>query len=166
MTTTYENGRYRALILNHGFTKSPTKGTPAFYLELRILKRYGTNDELEDCPVNKQKYEQYLANDTGINILRGDLKAIGVNITDLAQLDPEATGGLHLAGMEIDVECELETFNGRQRERWGIPRTSKKLKLDEIRALNDRFGHLLRNGEAAPQSAPPVREPNRSNDPF
>src|SRR5262249_9610775 len=165
MSVTYSKGRYRAMILEQGFTESSNKGTPAFYLQLRIFQRYGANDELEACPENERTYLQYLANETGINILRGQLKAIGVSITDLAQLDPETPGGLRLAGKEIDVECEIETYNGQQRERWSIC-SRKKLKLDAVRALNDRFSHILRNGEAAPQPAPPVREPNRSDDPF
>jgi hypothetical protein len=166
MSTTYPTGKYRALILDHGFTESEGKGTAAFFLQLRILKRDGANGELEACPQYERTYRQYLANDTGINILRGHLKAIGVNITDLTQLDPEIAGGLRLAGKEIDVECDIETYNGQQRERWSIPRSRKKLKLDALRALNDRFGHLLNNGEVAPQPAPPVREANRSDDPF
>jgi hypothetical protein len=166
MSVTYIKGKYRARILEQGFTESSTKATPAFYLQLKILKRYGANDELEACPEYERTYLQYLANETSINILRGHLKAIGVSITDMAQLDPEAAGGLRLAGKEIDVECEIEVYNGQQRERWSIPRSRKKLKLDAVRALNDRYGHLLRNGEAAPQPAPPVREPNRSDDPF
>src|SRR5262249_21889193 len=166
MSVTYSKGRYRAMILEQGFTESSNKGTPAFYLQLRIFQRYGANDELEACPEYERTYLQYLANETGINILRGHLKAIGVSITDLAQLDPEAAGGLRLAGKEIDVEREIEAYNGQQRERWSIPPSPKKLQLVAVRSLHDRYGHLLRNGEAAPQPAPPVREPNRSDDPF
>src|SRR5262245_48342467 len=165
MGITYTKGRYRAMILEQGFTESSVKATPAFYLQLKILKRYGANGELEACQEYERTYLQYLANETGINILRGHLRAIGVSITDLAQLDPEAPGGLRLAGKEIDAECEIETYNGQQRERWSIS-SRKKMNLDAVRALNDRFGHLLRNGEAAPQPAPPVREPNRSDEPF
>jgi hypothetical protein len=164
--TTYDKGKYRAVILGQGFTESGIKGTPAFFLQLKILKRYGADDELVACPEYERTYLQYLGNETGFNILRGDLKAIGVTITDLAQLDPEAANGLQLAGKEIDVECKIEPYNGQPRERWSIPRSRKKLKLDAIRALNDHFGHLLNNGEVAPKPAPPVREANRSDDPF
>src|SRR5262245_13409751 len=144
--TTYSPGKYRAAVVDQGFVESPSRGTPGFFLQLRILKRYGANDALEACPEYERTLTQYLANATGVNSLLVQLKAIGVTVTDLAQLDPEAAGGVRLAGMEIDVECEVESYLGRERERWGIPRSRKKLKPDAIRALSDRFGHLLRNG--------------------
>jgi hypothetical protein len=166
MSTTYRKGKYRAIILDQWFDESRKKKTPGFFLLLKIVKRYGAKDELEACPEYERTYQQYLANETGVNILLGDLKAIGVQITDPTQLLPDAPGAVRLAGKEIDVQCEIEMYNGQERERWRIARSQTKMTLDAVRALNDKFGHLFRNGEATPQPAPPVREPNRSDNPF
>src|SRR5262249_44247893 len=117
-------------------------------------------------PQYERSYVQYLANDTGVEILKGDLRALGVEVGDLTQLDPGSPKGINLAGRKIDVMCRLETYQGSERERWSIHRTRKKLSLDSVRALNDRFGHLLRDGTAQAKAAPGVTTPNRTDTPF
>jgi hypothetical protein len=166
MSTTYAKGKYRAEILDQGFEESATKGTPCFYLLLVIIGRYDDEDKVQECPRYERTYRQYLANETGVNILRGDLKTLGVQVNDLTQLDPSTVGHVRLAGRQIDVICDLESYQGKQRERWGLPRLRKKLDLGAIRALSDQFGHLLQgnNGQAKP--APVVPKPNDSDVPF
>jgi hypothetical protein len=164
--TTYGEGKYQAEILDHGFEQSSVKGTPAFFLQLKILARYGDDGQLRECPRYERTYRQYLANETGFNILRADLKAIEVELDDLSQLDPGAPNGRNLRGRKIDVACTLETYQGHQRERWSIPRSRKKLNLNEVRVLNDRFGHLLRDGKSQAGPAPAVTEANKSDSAF
>jgi hypothetical protein len=164
--TTYSEGRYQAEILEHGFEESSVKGTPGFFIQLKILARYDEEGRLRECPQYERTYRQYLANETGVNILRGDMKAIDVQLEDLAQLDPGAPKGLNLRGRKIDVACRLETYQGQQRERWGIARNRKKLNLNEVRILNDRFGHLLRDGKSQAGPAPAVTEPNQRDSAF
>jgi hypothetical protein len=166
MTTTFTNGRYQAEILIQGFEESSTKGTPYFFLHLRILGRYDAQDQLQECPRYERTYVQYLANDTGVEILKGDLKALGIEVTDLTQLDPACPKFINLVSRKIDVVCKFESYRGEQRERWSIHRARKKLHLDSVRALNDRFGHLLRDGNAQAKPAPGVTTPNSTDAPF
>src|SRR2546421_449134 len=123
MSTTYDKGKYRAEILDQGFAESPSKGTPYFFLQLRILGRYDADDKLHECPKYERTYCQYLTKDTGVNILMGDLKSLEVQVSDLTQLDPASPNHVRLAGRQIDVVCNLETYQGRQDERWSIRRT-------------------------------------------
>jgi hypothetical protein len=164
-TTTYGKGRYLAEILEQGLTTSAAKGTPCFYLQLQILNRYDANGGLVDCPQYERTYTQYLANETGVNILRADLKALGVQVTTFAQLDPATPDHVNLVGRQIDVTCELEAYQGRQRERWGIARTRSTLAPEAVRALDDQFGHLLRGGNGQAQPAPAVNAPNDTDAP-
>jgi hypothetical protein len=164
-TTTYSNGKYRAEILEQGFTASTAKGTPAFFLLLKIRERYDANGSLVECPQYERPYTQYLANETGVNILRGDLKALGVQVTSFAQLDPATPDHVNLVGRQIDVTCDLESYQGKQRERWSIARTRSTLPSDALRALDDQFGHLLRGDNGQAQPAPAVT-PNQSDAPF
>jgi hypothetical protein len=166
MSTTYANGKYEAEILDQGFEESSTKHTPYFFLQLRILGRYDAQDKLQECLNYERTYQQYLANDTGVDILKSDLKALGVEVTDLTQLDPGCPKFINLVGRKIDVVCKLETYQGAQRERWSIYRSRKKLNLDSVRALNDRFGHLLRDGNGQAKPAPGVAAPNKADAPF
>jgi hypothetical protein len=166
MSTTYTNGKYRAEIREQGFEESPTKGTPYFFLQLTILGRYDAQEQLQECPRYERTYAQYLANDTGVQILKGDLKAIGVEMNDLSQMDPSSPHCINLVGRQIDVVCKLETYQGRERERWTIPRSRKRLDRDAVRALNDRFGHLLRDGNAQAKPNLGVTTPNKTDTPW
>jgi hypothetical protein len=167
MTTTYDKGTYRAEVLDQGFEESASKGTPFFFLQLQILGKYDDQGQLQDCPQYERTYRQYLANETGARILCGDLRALEVEVADLTQLDVAATNAVRLVGRIIDMVCKLETYQGQQKERWGIPRTHKKLDLSAVRTLSDQFGHLLRgNGNGQDKPAPAVTEANQSDTPF
>jgi hypothetical protein len=162
--TTYSKGDYRAEIVDQGFLESPSKRTPGFSLQFKILKRYGADGELQECPQYERTYTQYLNTETGVNILRGDLQALGVEVSDFNQLDLANPNAIKLVGRQIDVQCKIEDFNGRAQERWLISRGPRKLRLDAVQKLNLQFGHLLCPGGASP---PPIPvEPNQSDDAF
>jgi hypothetical protein len=166
MPTTYQKGRYRAEIIDQGFGSSPAKGTPLFFLQLRIAGRYDDRGELQACPRYERTYQQYLANDVGVRILRTDLAALDVRVSSLSQLDPEKPDAVRLTGRTIDVECDLEVYEGRERERWRIARSRKRLDRDAVQQLDDRFGHVFGSpagaGDAPAPSADRASETNPS----
>jgi hypothetical protein len=166
MSTTYQKGNYQAKVLQQGFEASAAKGTPYFYLQLLILACYDAKGEPQECPQYERTYRQYLNKDIGVGILKSALRSLGVEINAFTQLDPGSPDHVSLVGKIIDVSCDLEPYQGRDVERWSIPRTGKKLKLEEIRALNDQFGHLLRDGNGTAKPAPAVVKPNDSDVPF
>jgi hypothetical protein len=167
MNTTYGKGKYQAEVLEQGFTTARTTGTAGFFLQLKILGRYDGEGKLQECPQFERTVTQYLANDTGVKILRDDLKALGVRITALEQLNPAEPGHVSLVGRKIDVDCKVEVYQGRQRERWDIRRSQNTLNSAEVRALGDQYNPLLRdgNGQASPGPAPSPA-PNDSDVPF
>src|SRR5262249_31658181 len=128
------------------------KGTACFFLQIKVLARLDADGRQQPCPQYERTYRQYLANDTGVNILRRDLRVLGVEVTDLTQLEPGAANAVTLVGRQIEVSCESEQYQGKPQERWGIPRPQQRLGLDAVRALQDQFAHLLRDGNA--QAAP------------
>jgi hypothetical protein len=165
MSTTYTAGKYQAEVLDQGFTESASKGTPGFYLQLKILGRYDAAGVVQPCPQYERTYTQYLSSEIGVNILKDDLKALGVQVTELTRLDPEVPGHESLVGRTIDVECKIESYNGKQMERWSIPRRKQaKLSRDAIRDLDAKFSHLLRDGTVPPK--PPATKPNSADSPF
>jgi hypothetical protein len=166
MSTTYPKGKYQAEVLEQGFEESST-GTPCFFLQLKILGRYDEQGQLQECPPYERTYRQYLANEPGARFLRSDLKTLGVQISDLTQLDPAAPNHVSLLARKIDVECHHEVYQGKPRERWAIPRSRKKCDLGAVRVLNDKFGHLLRDGNGQTVATPPpVAAANDSDAPF
>jgi hypothetical protein len=145
--TTYAKARYSAEILEQGFERSPAKGTPFFFLKVRILSRYDDQGQLQDCPQYEREYRQYLVSEVSFNILKGALKTLGYEVNSLLELDPGSPDHVNLVGRKIDMICDLETYQGRQRERWDIPRVREKLDLEGLRALDDKFGRLLGGGK-------------------
>jgi hypothetical protein len=156
-TTTYTNGKYLAEVLDQGFEES-SQGTPGFFLKLKILNRYAADGQLVECQQYERHYIQFLGNEIGIRILRADLKALGVEVTDLTQLEPANPDHVPLVGRKVDVVRGVEVYNGREQERWSIPR--KKLGLDAVRALSAQYRHLLRDGNAPAPPAPPAAGTN------
>src|SRR6516165_5263358 len=134
-TTTYANGRYLAEILEHGLMQSSAKNTPGFFIQIRILKRYNDKGQPGDCPQYERTIVQYLGHETGIGILKGDLKALGVRVTSFAELDPDVPNHVNLSGRQVDVTCELEPYEGRLRERWSIARPRRRLPSEALKAL-------------------------------
>src|SRR6476619_5407241 len=101
MSTTCKAGKYRAEVLDQGFGQSEAKGTPYFFLQLKILARLGADGRPAECPRYELTYRQYLANEVGVNILRADLRALAVDISDLTQLDPDSPNPVRLGGRQI-----------------------------------------------------------------
>jgi hypothetical protein len=166
MTTTYGNGRYQAQVLSQGFETSSAKGTPGFVLQVRILGRYDEQGQLQECQHFERTCPQWLGTETGVNIFRAQLRVLGVEVTNFAQLEPGAPGHISLVGSKVDVGCTVETREGRQQERWSILTPRKKLGTEAIRALDDAFGHLLRGGSGQARPSTPVTQPNDSDVPF
>src|SRR5271165_4380810 len=107
MSNTYSKGLYKVKILGQEFLASSAKGTPGFALKIEIIGRHGVDGKLEPCQQYERQYIQWLANDTGVNILKRDLKAIGVQITDLTQLAPSTPNHRSLVGMQVDMSCDI-----------------------------------------------------------
>jgi hypothetical protein len=163
MSTTYAAGKYVAEVLDQGFDISRVKKTSFFFLQLRILGRYGDQGQILECQKYERIYRQYLNTDTGVNILRDDLRVIGIELKAFAQLHGGTTDPINLVGRRIDVRCDIETYDGMQRERWGIWRAQQKLDLDAVQALDAQFAHLLArtNGQSDAASTPPTNgQPN------
>jgi hypothetical protein len=156
MTTTYTPGTYKAEVVGQGFGASPVKGTPCFSLQIRVVGRHDGQGRVLECPSFERSCDQYLAKETGAAILRGDLSALGVEVTQLAQLEPGTPGHVSLVGRTIDVTCEHEVYQGRVRERWRVHRPRTKLDLDSVRDLDARFGHLFSRPTPASPAPPPT----------
>lgn len=164
MSTTYKPGTYQAEIRDQGFTEANT-GTPGFFLQLQICGQIDKDGNLLECPRYERPLTYWLKNEINVNILKGALKVLDVEISDLSQLDPENPKSISLVGRKIEVACTIESVNGREMERWNIPRSKKKLTSDAVRALDDQFGHLFRDGNAA-NAETDVSVPNTADETF
>jgi hypothetical protein len=161
MSPTYVPGLYQAEILDHGFESSRVKGTPGFVLRLRILGRLDAQDALHDCPRYERRYTQFLANDTGARILLGDLRALGIELASLLQLDRRTKDHIDLVGRKIRMRCDHENYQGELREKWSIDRPREKVDVDTLRRLSEQFDHLLAGDNVPEKQAPPTTTPTK-----
>ncbi len=147
---TYEPGTYHAEIIDQGFAESGLKKTPYFFIAIRIKSRGGRQGP---CPQFERVVRQYLNTDVGQRILREDLRAVGVEVTDFAQLSLDLPEHISLIGLQIEVRCDHEEYAGQTRERWRVARpTGQRMSLDAVRALSIQAGVVL------PPPAPPADE--------
>jgi hypothetical protein len=161
MSTTYTASKYQAEVKEQGF-EQPDGGTPYFYLQLQILHRVDAAGRPQDCPQYERTYRQYLGETgVGFRILAADLRALGVEVDELERLDPASADAINLVGRRIDVECAIESYNGRPVERWRVARERKKLSPAALLGLGEKF-RASRQGN---QTAAPQPEPNPPGDP-
>jgi hypothetical protein len=165
--TTYANGKYLGEVIDQGFEETTKKKAPYFFLQLRILGRYDDGGELQDCPRYERTFKQYVNTETGVSILRGQLDTLGVEAPNLSSLAPGAAGHVSLVGRKIQVTCDHEPYEGKLSERWGIPRPrNNTLPLEDLRGLDDKFGHLFRDDNGKPKPPPPAPKPNDNDAAF
>jgi hypothetical protein len=162
MSTTYEPGKYQAKVLDQGFREAGT-GTPGFYLQFKLLGRYDKEGIVQECQQYERTYNQWLMEETGVKILKGDLKILGVEVSDLTKLDLTTPGPISLVNRTIDVYCVHEMPKGRLTERWVLRPPMKKLDQNAIQILNEKFGSLLRGDTKPPASN---AKPSDNNAPF
>lgn len=161
----YAKGRYVCEILNQGLGKAGT-GNPQLVLQFKVL---GTPDPKDpgayivDAHQYERTYYKTITEKT-IDYLIEDLKALGVTIQSLRQLDPSTQGFVDLRGKVADFFCNHEPpqdGNG-MREKWGVARMASEFKVEplestKMRELDALFGKQLKVAFGA--SAPPAQRP-------
>lgn len=155
----YEQGSYRCVVAEQGFSESKEKKTPCFFLRVQPFAHCGHGGETE-VPQQDRTINLYLTDGT-IDFVIEDLRALGWNGTSFDELDPESSNCHSFVGNEVPAFCEHEQYNGKIQERWNLrvrgARQAEKLPPDKLRSLNAMFGKKLKS-TAAP-SAPGVSRP-------
>lgn len=87
------------------------------------------------------------------------LQFLGFNGTSFSQLDPDSDNPCSFIGMEVELRCNIETYEGKDREKWSVIRPgagtiAKPAAKKTIRALDAKFSKLLKARTANPPSQP------------
>ena len=142
-----EPGIYEGKIIAHGLVKSGNKGTPG--LDIRCVVSLPAPpsaapwDESAPTPapaepkkvVTTTLWLSHAALKRSKSIL-GGLGFSGRIMT----LDPRSHGHVSLAGTLVNLKCEIETYEGTEREKWEIAAGGNEpLPLDEFAAIDSRF---------------------------
>ena len=162
MPTYYAEGPYRAEIKEQGLSKSKNDN-PQFFLKIVVLESLDIN------PISYQQYERtifWTVTEKTIDFVVDKLATLGFQGASFRQLDPSHVGHQSFVGQEIEVYCKLETYEGKEREKWDLSftggGTQEPLDESEARKLDALFGRKLKDkfGSSAPVMAPLSFEPS------
>ncbi len=159
----YNPGRYLCEVTSQGFNKSKEKGTPFFFLGIKPLEMYITEEERE--PIDGQ-YERavnlYITENT-IDRVVAKLRSLEWEGNDFRDLEPNNPDGHSFVGQEIVVRCTNEQVGDKVYDRWELPDMGGSLDLDNdpnvSRGLNTMFGKALKGGASKTKAKPPTKEP-------
>jgi hypothetical protein len=147
----YAEGGYTCEITKQRFGQSPVKGTKAFVLEFRVLKR--VDDPDASLQSYLRKVEFWLTPKTVARV-REDLRLLGFTGSTISELDPQSADYFSLTGWEVTMYCRHgQDQDGNSREEWSprgsglLPLTNKEEleKLDAVLAKIDREEEQKRN---------------------
>lgn len=160
MTLAFEPGRYKAKISKWALGVNG-KGNPQLVISFTLLGRYA-NGGMADCPSYERSIFKVI-NENTIDYVVSDLTRLGYPHDTFDQLDPSHPQAFNFGGIEVDVKCDHETFEGKTREKWnfnlGGGLEIKALERKEVSKLNALFGTKMKaarpaNGaKPAPQAA-------------
>ena len=166
----YDAGRYCGKIVDYGVYRSEFgQQHPTAFVMFTLIGKYGeANGGLIECPNEVREYRKAITAKT-VRWLLSDLKSIGFDGPGFANFDPESPGAVNLFGREIDISCDLETYEGEVREQWSIYREPKRAKVahDVLAQLDAQFAaDLAKAFDTEPAAPAPVVTPNDSDEPF
>lgn len=151
MAFKFDEATYRVEITRQGFECAST-GTSEFVLDFKILGCLDDQGQQHPCTPGMRSYRQSLANSVGLTLLKGDLKEVGVDLSDLSRLDVDSPDHISLVGKTINMVCQHQQLNDIQVERWRI-RCRKKMPFDEVLRLQEKFSKVLQGGAQQPAEA-------------
>lgn len=145
----YKQGKYRARLAKHDLTKN-NKDNPQVVLVCDLVGFYDENGEMEACDPGPRTIWRVLTENT-IERVSQEMRALGFNSNSWADLS-ETQGGetfQDLAGVEFDVSMKLETYEGKDKERWelsmfGGVAMGKDLERKSVREIDAKFAKFLK----------------------
>ncbi|ANS03325.1 hypothetical protein [uncultured Mediterranean phage uvDeep-CGR2-KM19-C37] len=168
----YEPGTYWAKITAQQLSET-SKGNPQFVLTFSLQGRVNRADpegDLVPCPSGERRMYRAITDKT-IKYFMDDLRSLGFIGDSFRQLDPKFSGHFSFLGKELEVECEHEMYEGKQKERWQLRFGAAPLDSladDKVRNLDALFAKQLRslgNG-AAEKPRRAVSPPRDANAAF
>lgn len=152
--TYYARGAYKAEIVAQGLGESST-GNPQFWLQVRILEC------LEPAAQPVEQYDRTIfwsITEGTVEFVCEKLKRLGFTGDKFSQLDPNDPACQSFVGQEVELFCKLETYEGKEREKWDLSRGAPSgpnvtpLDATAARKLDTLFGRKLK--EAMRGTAP------------
>ena len=148
-----EPGLYEGKIIAHGLVKSGNKGTPGLDVRCEVAIPALTDQQPEavgsapwdvasapaPAPARKVVTTTLWLSPAAIKRSKSILGGLGFS-GRIMTLDPRSHGHVSLAGTLVNLKCEVETYEGTEREKWEIAAGGNEpLPLEEFAAIDSRF---------------------------
>jgi hypothetical protein len=174
MAAFYDRGRYQGKIVNQILGEN-SKGNPELQLVVQPTAMY--DEKGEPCklsfPYSRTIYLVLTEATIGTPETPGwvvqTLNALGFNGKSFGELEPGQPDSWSCIGQAVDLRCDHDEYEGKEREKWSIARKpntngtpTKTLEKKSLRALDAKYGKVLKVlAETAPA---PTAEPTPGAD--
>lgn len=165
--TYYSQGAYKCEVIDQGLSMSSTE-KPQIWLLVRVLQ---SNDN-PDLTINQ--YERtifWTLTEKTIDFTLDKLERLGFSGQSFRDVDPNVEGHHSFVGQIIDCWCRLETYEGKEREKWDLSRDLTVTPPDPLgdsdaRKLDALFGRKLKERFKKSSAAKPAKAESQPNEPL
>lgn len=156
MSMHYQPGNYWVKVVDQGLSET-SNGNTQFVLTFEIqgmIDRAVPSGDLIACDNYTRSIYRVITEKTVDYVLEDIKHLCGIanmnpTLPGFEFLDPATDHFLDFRGIELEVYCQKDTYNGEEKERWGISRQVNKEKKEaskeSVRKLNALFGKQLKS---------------------
>ena len=142
------------------------KKTPYFALKFNVRARVENDREIPVEPGERTVY-LYLS-EAALDMSVDVLAFLGYDKDSLKFLNPDVDGFYNFAGKDVDLWCNLEEYQGKEKEKWSVSTPRKPvtpIEDKELRRLDSLFGKAIkaRRGPGVPTAAAPAPAASSGN---
>ena len=158
-----DEGKYRGRICEWSLSQSKTKKTPQFAVTCELIGYYD-RDQLNDMSGSDKRTVFKFITENTVDYFIEDMRKLGWNGDQFAELNPDHPGGHNFKDVEVDLTCEHETYEGKDRERWNFAFGGGGMQLTAldkkgVSSLQALFGSKLKATAAKPAAKPMPAKP-------
>ena len=132
----YNPGIYWGVVTSQSLGKSKNKGTPEIQIRFSIQGIVDPADPegplIESGSPQERTVYIYVTDKTA-EYARKDLESLGYEGVGFSPVDSDHPNHVSLVGVEHAFRCELDTYEGNQKEQWRVHRGGR-----EVRPLEDK----------------------------
>lgn len=144
MSVYYAQGAYLCEVIDQGLSLS-SNGNHQIWLQVNVRQPLSVG-----CSVERQfdRTIFWTLTDNTIDYVLDKLERLGFHGESFRLLDPAVAGHQSFVGQQIECYCEIEVYNGKQKEKWDLNSplraAPEPLGADEARKLDALFGQKLK----------------------
>ena len=141
----YNAGTYTARVVSQQLSKNERTGNYQVVIKFQPEAVLDPGDEWQPIRDGEQRTLYLSITDRSAQLTVDKLAYLGLYFDDWWEVDQDSDNCVSIIGMPITLNCRMDTYEGRVRERWDVPLGGGEVvSLDKSEAdlLNAQFGGL------------------------